>query len=111
MNDTTKFVRPKFVIPTGTRIHTRNVMQDLRMRPHVTRKELSFDDRTNTGDGGSLYYFQQGSWLISVDASQVRDVEKEGFVVSDSSEKLNSSSVQLLPMPIPQENNMAAVGM
>lgn len=69
MNDATT----KFVIPQGTRIHTRNVLQDLRMRPHITRKELSFEDRANTGDGGSLFYFQHGDWLISVHAALVQN--------------------------------------
>lgn len=61
----------KYRIPTGTRIKTRNVFRQLKMKPHITRQELSFGSIANTGDGGLLWYFQHGDWLISVEARQV----------------------------------------
>ena len=56
-----------YLIPAGTLIKTRNVECDLKLRPHMTRQELEFDEIVNTGDVGLLLYFQHGKWLIAVE--------------------------------------------
>ncbi len=63
----------EYVIPSGTLVSTRNVLTQLRMREHITKQELVFSCRTNSGDGGLLYYFQHGDWLIAVDANSVEN--------------------------------------
>ena len=61
-----------YLIPAGTLIKTRNVECDLKLRPHLTRQDLGFEEIANTGDGGLLFYFQHGDWLIAVEAHQVK---------------------------------------
>ncbi len=66
MNKTTNYL-----IPAGTTIKTRNQFNQLKMKVHVTRRELCFENIANTGDGGMLWYFQHGDWLIAVPANRV----------------------------------------
>ncbi|MEM9412249.1 MAG: hypothetical protein AAGA30_14130, partial [Planctomycetota bacterium] len=61
----------KYTIPAGTLINTRNLTQDLRLKKHITRKDLIFEELANTGDGGLLYYFVFKDWLIAVNANDV----------------------------------------
>ena len=60
-----------YVIPKGTRIKTRNVRNDLRLSPYVTKKAMTFDHISCTGDGGVLLYFRRNDWLIVVDSELV----------------------------------------
>ena len=76
-NDSSMKTNNEFVIPVGTEINTRNVTADLRLRKHVTTTELRFTDLSNTGDGGFVYYFEHGDWLIAVNANLVRNGEEE----------------------------------
>ena len=61
----------KYTIPAGTCVNTRNLDNDLRLKRHTTRQELQFEEVANTGDGGLLYYFVFGDWLIAVNANHV----------------------------------------
>jgi hypothetical protein len=71
-NNTAMLNQTGYTIAKGTVVHIRNEATELRLRRHVTRTDLTFDDYVVTGDGGTLYYFQHGDWLISVDAEHVQ---------------------------------------
>lgn len=44
------------------------MVSELKLRPYITKRDLNFDDLLNSGDGGYVYYFRHGDWLIAVDA-------------------------------------------
>jgi len=62
----------RYKIPAGTRVEIQNLSTGDRGRPHVTRKELRFAERTNTGYGGSIFYFTFREWVIAVNANDVK---------------------------------------
>ena len=64
--------KPRYTIPIGTRVEIRNTKTGGKLRRHVTREELRFVDRTNTGYDGRIYYFTHGDWVIAVNADLVR---------------------------------------
>ena len=64
--------KPRYRIPAGIKVEIRNVKEDGRLRQHVTRSELLFADRANTGYDGKIFYFEYGSWVISVNADLVQ---------------------------------------
>lgn len=61
----------RYIVPVGTRVEIRNVKGTGQLRQHVTRKELQFADRTNTGYDGQIFYFQHGDWVIAVNADDI----------------------------------------
>ena len=61
----------RYIVPVGTRVEIRNIKGTGQLRQHVTRKELQFADRTNTGYDGHVFYFQYGDWVIAVNADDV----------------------------------------
>jgi len=62
---------PRYTIPVGTKVEIQNLNTGDTARLHVTRKELSFMDRTNTGYDGQIFYFTYENWLIAVGAREV----------------------------------------
>lgn len=60
-----------FLLPAGTQIKTRNVVSELKLRDYITQQDLRFADLLNSGDGGCVYYFRHGDWLIAVDAEAI----------------------------------------
>ncbi len=61
----------QYKIPLGTVVKTRNIELELKMRRYRTRREIWFDERLNTGDGGLVSYFLHGDWLIAVETEAV----------------------------------------
>ena len=61
-----------YEIPAGTRVSVRNLVTGKKITEHVTRKPLTFKDRSGTGYGGHVFYFQYGDWEISVRADLLR---------------------------------------
>ena len=57
-----------YEIPAGTPVEIRNLKTNGKLRQHVTRKPLTFKDRSGTGYGGHVFYFQFGDWEICVRA-------------------------------------------
>lgn len=64
--------KPRYTIPIGTRVEIRNMKENGKLRQHVTRKELKFAKRSNTGYDGRIFYFKYGDWLIAVNADLVQ---------------------------------------
>lgn len=62
----------RYIIPVGTAVEIRDTAKDDKVRPYVTKKELSFDDRAGTGYGGVIFYFKYSTWIISVNADHVK---------------------------------------
>jgi hypothetical protein len=62
----------RYAVPAGTRVEIQNVVAGGRRRSHVTKKELRFAERTNTGYGGSIFYFTFREWVIAVNANDVK---------------------------------------
>ena len=55
-------------MPMRMPVEIRNLKTNGKLRRHVTRKPLTFKDRSGTGYGGHVFYFQFGDWVISVRA-------------------------------------------
>lgn len=55
-----------YEIPAGTPVEIHNIKTNGKLRRHVTRKQLTFQERSGTGYGGHVFYFQHGDWEISV---------------------------------------------
>lgn len=76
-----------YVVPKGTRVKARNVKSDLKLRQHVTKVDLIFDQVSCTGDGATLTYFRRLNWLVVVETenivkqhAEVSDVGRTEFV-------------------------------
>lgn len=62
----------RYTIPAGTKVEIRKLTTSDGPRVHLTRIELEFEDRSNTGYGGKIFYFTFQDWLIAVNADSVK---------------------------------------
>lgn len=72
MRLTQRAIAMRYTIPPGTLVEIRR-RGEKHFRRYTTRRPLQFEQPHSTAYRGTVLYFQEGEWLISVRHDRVRD--------------------------------------